>query len=861
MAYTGQLGSDSLGDLILGGDFLPPNARLTAEFADVAYREAPPADNARLTEEFAEVGYRDPIVPDPARLTQAFVEVGVHDPDAIPPDDIRLTQQTVEVLYLPADDSDIWTECREFIGLREWDIRLYDDKDPSLGTRTSYGGPGSYSPSASGYIDYTAESDLAAVVSELNFEIQERGGYGSGSCRFLAEWDQVGLAGTERVDVWLWDEPAYRGYLRVAQRLMDSPEVAAPTFYGMVALLDGYQVKRKLAYGCATDIATIFRDLALAYVKQADRFPDITIEAGEAIGVTLTEYDGRGKSVAEAFNELCDLAPAQCIWGVEMDSARPIPGDTLYIRPKPADPAYIYAIGDNVRALTYPEDTNEVANRLIIEGGPVEQPNLAVNGGFEQLMPASESQGNWLLNESFDDLADPSVHWTLAGPDPTIQFPGNPGASGSARTGDHWLELDEVDESASQTVFIVPGRAYTAACWARLESSDEPNAFTLTLEGLNAADGVVTSVYATFNSVSTPALDSAVYHRYTVDDDWSAEPTVVKARITVTAGGGSHADDGVLIDDLGIYETCGVAQETWRAIPTGDATIVDLDWDSTGTATTPPRSGGLCVHLQCDGIAVSADTGELYYLPSKSPSVQARERYSLALWWHVDGEGAGVDDALSIGAVSIDSANNQGTVWESATAIGNPSGWTLIRLDIMTESDTARLQLFIRARTERNLYLDDVMLVQGEVPEEVEEDGGYWTGESYERTIDVEDALLTGMLDADVEDSIALYGEREAPASNELITDLETMLAFASGQFNARSLPRIEAVLEIFAARELIAQAGRVRLINLPSPPPALWPARSNYTISPTSIDIRVELGNQRPDLQSLLAVTSERSR
>lgn len=842
-----------------GGASQATDSLITQEFGEVSYHAAPPSDSPRITQEFAEVSWRYPLVAHPPRITQEFAEVAVHDASApaLPTDNIRLTQQTVEVLYLLPDTSEPWTDCGEFTGLREFEVRLYDDKDPSLGSRTSYGGPGSYSPSAGSYVDYMAESDLAAVVTELSFEIQERGGYGSGSCQFLAEWDQVGLAGTERIDVWLWDHPAYRGYLRVPQRLLDSPEIAAPTFYGMVAILDGYQVKRKLAYGCETDISVIFRDLALAYVKQADRFPDITIEV-EAIGVTLTEYDARGKSFSEAANGLCDLAPALVIWGTEMDEARPVPGDTLYIRRRPTDVAYIYAIGDNVRALQYPEDTNEIANRLVISGGPVEQPNIAINGGFESLKPASEDQGNWLLNESFEDPGDPDIHWNLGG-GATVQFPGNAGASGSARTGDHWLELDELGESGSQAVAIIPERVYTGVCWARLESSDEPNAYTLTLDGLAADDSVVVSASATFNAVSTPALDSAVYHRYNVQLDLSTHPTVVKLRLKAEAQGGTHTDDGVLVDDLGIYETCGVAQETWRAIPTGDATIVDLDWDSIGTATTPPRSGGLCVHVKCDNIAVSADTGELYYLPSKSPTVQPKERYSLVVWWHVDGQGGGSDTALTIGAVSIDSSNLQGTVWESSAAIGNPSTWQMARLDIMTESTTARLQLFIRVRSERDTYLDDVMLVQGEVPDEVENHGGFWTGESYERTIDVEDAALTGMLDAGVEDSIALYGEREAPASNALITDRETMLAFAAGQFNARALPLVQARLDIFAARELLAQAGKVRLINLPKPPPALWPARASYTISPASIDVSAELGNRREDLQSLLALTSKR--
>ncbi len=746
----------------------------------------------------------------------------------------------------------IFDDCGVYHGLREWEARLYDHQDPDTGKRRAYG-PDGY--------------DLDGVIQTLKFEIQERGGYGGGSFEFLADWEETDLAGTERVDVWLWDEPAYRAYLRIAQRELNAIQSASPQLYGMVALLDQWKVKRKYAYGCPTDVATIARDIALDYVAVTGRFPNISLEMSTAVGVTLKEYDGRGKSVAQSFNELADMAPNQAIWGHIMDDARPVPGDTLYFSPKPTTTVYVIPVGDNIQAFTYPSDTHDIVNSLTpLKGGAVKQPNIAINGGFEEVKPASEENGNLLLNPGFED---DSTHWTAAGgtgSTASTKEAGGVDAFGAARTGNHWAELDTAGESFYQDVAIIPLGHYEVSCWSRLEDSTQPQTGLLTITALDAANIALTS-----DNVALAPL-TGVYARFAIDLDLASWPTATKIRITIESDGGTESNDGIIVDDCGVYEYCAVAQETWRVTPTGACVIEEMDWAFEDVVTPiPPRSGEYLVHIKASSIAITADTAELYYLPSESPSVLPNERYTLVVWWHTNGGGTPGDNALTIGAVSIKSDESAGATYESDTVIlpaGPPTTYQMAKFDIMTASDTAKLQLFIRVRTNEHIYLDDVMLVAGEVPSEVESFGGYWTGDSYERYIDVTETVqntngdaFDTMLDVDVADSIDTYGEHEDDPSNDLVTDLDTALAFASGQFNAKALPKIEARLEIFAARQLIAQEGKLRIVNLPDPPPALWPSRSSYTISPEAILCSVELGNQRPDLASLLLLTGERAR
>lgn len=352
--------------------------------------------------------------------------------------------------------------------------------------------------------------------------------------------------------------------------------------------------------------------------------------------------------------------------------------------------------------------------------------------------------------------------------------------------------------------------------------------------------------------------------------DTASYPTVTKMRFTMTGQGGTASDDGVLFDDAGIYVECGTAQSNWRVQPVGAAILSQMDWNYQGPQT--PRTGEYMVHVKATGIAVPAtDYIDLYYLPDKSPEVHPSEHYTFIVWWHVAGSGAITDTALALRALVLKSDLSISSTHLQTSIVGNPSSFTyspttnsaMAYYSIITDSDASKLQLFIRIQTNRHIYIDDVMLVQGEVPDEVRDSRGFWPSDKYERYIKVTDALLVApyILDANVATSITTYGEHENEGNNSLVTDLATALTYAAGTFNSKATPKIAAKLEIFAARKIIGQAGKVKLVNIPNAPAALWPARASYTISADSINASVELGNQRPDLANLLLLTTERSR
>src|SRR5689334_22003218 len=96
--------------------------------------------HALVTEEFTEVFTREAVVADPARVTEIFAEPArfSNAPADLPVNAIRFTQQTVEVLYLEPEPLPSFDDCGAFSGVREWEARLYDDKNPTTGKRKAY---------------------------------------------------------------------------------------------------------------------------------------------------------------------------------------------------------------------------------------------------------------------------------------------------------------------------------------------------------------------------------------------------------------------------------------------------------------------------------------------------------------------------------------------------------------------------------------------------------------------------------------------------------------------------------------------------------------------------------------------------
>lgn len=785
-------------------------ANVTQEFLEVA---VDPDTKARVTQEFLEVAVISEVGP---RITQEFLEASY-----VPTIQAQLTQLFAEIGILETTTYG-FDDCGRYLGPREVEIRLYD----SSGKRKSLlANPGS--------------CDDPEAFESLNFEILDRGGFGNGSIVLPAEWSQMTLDGTERADVYLWDTLVYRGRVQVVQKELSSNEKATLTTYGLITTLDNYRIKRAYAYGCAVDVSQVFQDVINDHVGVAGRYPGISVYA-QTIGVTLKEFDARGSSVAQALNRLMDLAPNQMYWGADVTTAG---NDRLYLRLRPTTTPYRFAVGDDVEAFLYPLDTGGIINRLFVTGGEVKQPNLCANPSFEEVAPADETHGNLLRDPSFED-GTPSAQWTLSN-GATVKFLGHATAFGSARTGKQWLELDRVGELAvSQAVPVVAGGRYTASCWGRREDPDKSCRFLLILEGLDNSGTVYTIA-----NISCFPDDSGVYAKFEVTQDWADYPAVTKARVSLYGDGGTASNDGAIIDDVALAEYCAQGPEGWKLNANGNATITAFDWAYKEIAA---KHGGYCVKIHPANISVSNDYIEIYLPSSHYVQADPNERYTMLVFWQTNNEGA---VSFSFGAQEYTSDYTVNQQHEKLSLGGNANTWQRSDvLEMMTETDTAYIQPFIRVKSNAAIYIDAVMLVKGEVPSEVYSGGGYWTGTRYERVIDVEDSALSGLLNSGVSDSMDDYGEREEARTNDLVIDADTMEAYAAGQFNAFAVPQVEGRLTLFAPRGVVVGLdGKVKIVNLSGAPEALTPSRIQWSVDGAGIRAEVDLGTRRPDQADLL--------
>lgn len=759
-----------------------------------------------------------------ARVTQELLEVAYSGGVAA-----RVTQELLEVAYL-TETVYGFDECGVYQGPREWELRLYDAnrKRKSL---VSVGG--------------AVECDLGEVVSSCSFELMQRGGFGSGSFEYLAPFDRANLDGTESVDIYLWGAIAYRGYVKVAQAEVSAQERVTATLYGLVGVLDGYQIRRKYAYGCNTDIATIFADIIRDHVQTAGRFPALTVFA-ETTGIEIKEFDARGKSVAQAFNALCDLSPGEYDWGADVTTAG---GDRLYLRVRPTTTGYVFAIGDNVEAFVYPRDTQQIVNRLFITGGNADQGNVCPNASFEDSAPQSETVANLIPDYSFED---DGAGWTLNG-GATVKYIGHPTAHGSPRTGSKWLEIDTAGENGEFTVPVIAGGKYTASFWGRREDPAIPNTVRLEFEGLTSGGAVVVTATDGYRDPGS----SGVYKKYEATLDFASYPTVAKARLRAIVSGGSASNDGIIVDDAAIIQYCAEGQTSWVTSQVGNGALVDIDWSNRDVT---PFHGGSCLKIQTTGIASGSDYVEARTARIARFSVSPNERYTLLCYWQTNGAGAAY---FTLGVEQFKSDNTSNGVTVGGLNGGNVSAWTqsgTVEINILT--DTTTVEVILRCGNVLDggvpLYLDAVLLVKGEMSDDVLSNAEYWAGAAYEKAIDVTDSAIAASLDSGVVDSITNYDEHEATISNANVIDRASAIALAVGVFNNRALPKVQARLQITAPRQRVALDGLVKIVNLTGAPDPLLPVRVGYQMD-EAIRQDIQLGNERDELAGLLRIAQGR--
>lgn len=684
-----------------------------------------------------------------------------------------------------------------------------------------------------------------------SFELNERGGMASGNLTVPMTWEQFSLLGSEYVDVYLFEYLIYRGWVHVPSIDMSPNENLTIGLQSLVAVLNKYIVRWKYAYGGGADLSLIATDLVNDFAALTNRLAARLTTDIQTVGVTLTEFDAVGRSLGQALNMLCDQAPNLAIWGVKAPS--PVT-DQIYFLPKPDTTGKYYSIGGLITGFAYPLDTGQIVNVVNLTGGPVKQPNLAYNGSFEEVAPASETVGNLLLDYSFEDN---DAAWTLTG---ARKFTGmDATAVGSPKTGKYWLELDQNTESGIQVVLASFNAVYVGTAWIRQETAGTGRQVKLTIEGLDVSDVVIVTSDTGFltaadewEKIETPDLDC------------TAQPTVVKLRYRIETNGGAASNDGVLVDDVALIEKNGEGVVGWRRIVAGVANPSTFQWNYKPSGGA--KHGGYAVRSDPSAIAAGTDYVEIRVTKEKRIEVPPNERLTFAVYVAV----ASALVTFSLGIVEYDSAGavvatNISPDITASLATWNLAEWhtTADGQGLTTNANTRSVEVFIRHKDNDEVYFDGVFVCMGGTPPDIDDNEGYWAGENYERRWKVSDAGLS--LSSAAAASITNYGEKEEDVSSPLVIDKASGISFIEDYFNQSAVPAIVARLNVdrLTAVEqlLICSDAKVKIVNLPSAPDALSPARVSYTITGDQIDFSADLGNERPQLAKLFRIVQARER
>ncbi len=675
----------------------------------------------------------------------------------------------------------------------------------------------------------------------VDFEIGERGGFQNGTLKIEAKWADLSLEGTEYVDIYLQGVLTYRGYAMLPQQALDTPEQWSISLFGLMECTNGYLVRRHYTYASVVDISQVFSDIANELVLTSDRLSGAVLDVSgvSGQGVLLREFSAKGRTVTEAFNQLCDYAPEQFIWGFDVDSNGQ---NRLYIRPRTDTVAYTFSVGSEVSAFVYPRDVTQVVNRVFVTGADADPPNIAPNASFEETQSVDDTENNLLKNPGFEDYDNTAGHapyWYRVFGAVRRDYPDDSTVN-IARTGVAWLELGNNGYVSSTLQAMEQGaiaigfpQKMRVSVWARQVTNGDTQTFTIT----GYAQDSSSNNLETFTSANLQP-NSNVWQQFTFEfTPTNASVTQMALRFTLTGSGG--VGHGILLDDA-ICVPAGLTAGAWRAGTPLNGYFQSLDWRSTAQAYEGAYSVKLKPRITSSGGYVEVCTradAEITVTPGKP--------YYLSAYFRTTDS---TQPLVQLGFRQYADTNLITTNLQAyTTAITAFGGWQRVDFTAVMSSATNKLEPFIRFKSEGEVYVDAVMVTLGSLTPL----GVFYPGRAFTAIRSVTD-YASGDIGQAAYDSITTYGIREKAETVEYVRDIATLDTYCKGYFRSHATPAVQANLRVKGTTRRVALDGKVRLVNLPSAPEPLFPSRVRYQIG-ESFDLEVELNNERPDLAQLL--------
>jgi hypothetical protein len=700
-------------------------------------------------------------------------------------------------------------------------------------------------------------------LTEISFDIGERGGCLTGSITTELEWQNFVLTGQEYVDIRLWgsSQVLFRGWARQPQSELKTPESVTLSLFGLMTLLNGYQCRRDYTFAAA-DIGDVFTAVANDLVVRPGRWPGLVLDTSgvSVLGISVDVFNASGNNFSDAMNALCDLAPGQLVWGCDVDGAG---NNRLYLRPRAdavsSSPIVSYGVGGKVTAFVYPRDANQVVNRIFVTGGKIvapNLPNLVNNPSFETPTQPGETTSNLLENPSFEMINGVAptlpVFWQVTGsPNPSL-------AQGNGRTGQNALNLPP-GSTISQQVMVpstlpVP---ISQACWANIPPGGTGILYMI-LTAYNSAGTVIGSYNPGAYTFAASSVGAYVYQHFM--QTWT--PPVGTAWLVAQVAADSSSSTGMNLDDVAVWTEAPTNQGWALGIPS-NAYCLAIDWahGREDVPNSPPPFEPGCTMLKIEAI-ITGGAGSFLELTStvdSRPSINTYSTYTALFRVAADARGPAIgcypvvrvwgnDNKLQI---TVGPGFPAGTGTPIPTMIPPDGQWHTVAYQFTVSGTSASIDMVLRIASSGTLYVDAAQLIRGAW-------GGafgqtlYTNDDTYRGTRDVMSADVSGSLTPDAAGSITDWGERESQVSNDNVVDEATMTAFAISYLQAHATPAVQARLTVDGADAPLPIGSLARLLNLPGAPPPLPIAKVSYRIGNTIV-LDADLNNERPDQAVLL--------
>lgn len=707
----------------------------------------------------------------------------------------------------------------------------------------------------------------------MTWREERYGGWDSFTLTVNAEpGEDLGIENHDRIEFWWRGLRVFRGYVEEIERAIGDPGEMTVSGYGISFLAGKPTIRHAYAYSTPVDLSRAFADIVTEYVTPI--LPDIALLPQDT-GAIVSRVEADLTAVREALNDLTQThGENRALWGGKADDDG---ADLLYIKPFDSVVSHAFPVpGWRTNAARNNVNSADVVTRLTIRGGNPRYPNLLYNASFERPMWGGEASGNMVGNPGFEVQSDDPGHgiyayWSGSG---SYKASGGGTGEGSPYSGDWMWETDNGGENAAQTQnpaspAIVEGRTYTFGARAKAETSDSTAYGSITLTWLDVGGSPIVGYELVLPSAASGDGDrlSVYWTQFQKTVVAPAGATGFLVEVKCTAGGG--AGEGILWDEVEVYDANQVFQDKWELVRTGTGVVNAVDWIA--RPADGVFDGGYCVYLD----VTASDVSNAVVL---QPSANARmdiaggAEYLFMVRVRAAPGASGAIPQIRLELNEYDSSGNlvgDPQIYDLPTTLATETLWYAYYVSKEFAQTSTQASVRILFLSAGEVYIDATSLRDSAAPlDEYIREGDYVATIPLD-TLAYLDALSTAVeaaAEALAVDVVKEYRDAVVQASG--ITQQSEARTYAAAYFNAHALtyplPKVTVIdplvfPETGELARLIGEDGEPLMTGPAGAETGLPIVRAEWTWDDTGLKGTLELQKEVPDEADLLLKRLER--